>query len=600
MSTPKDKGEGFLIGLKVAWHKRLRAWLNRYEWQVVATMWVAATGLGYIGFAKYYGQIHEEHSAYDFLYLTAQLFVLQSGWVQGSVNWQLELARFLAPASTLYAAMAGIAALFKDQVQNLMVRFFRNHVVICGLGRRGLLLASRFLERGHQVIVLERDQGNELINECKARGGIVLVGDASDVEMLRCAGVDRADCLVAVSGDDGINAEIAVDARSMVEDRGGRPLMCAVQIDDLDLCRALKGHELQMGKPEAFQLEFFNSHLIGARALLEKHPPFEPRIDEAPCIMVIGVGLFGESLITRMAWMWRDGHRESGVRLNVKIVDKAAAEKKSLLLLRNPLLEKICDLECIRVDVRSPEFLEGRFLFDSRGHCEVSRIYICLDNDSLAVSTALALVKRLRVHNVPIVARMSREGGVGTLLHAADRTREGFGSLSVFDALEQTCLPELVLGGTHEILAQAICAEYLELNSQQTQGDSRAASASSWHSVPNDIKDLYRRLADQIGQMLGEVGCTVEPLSEWNAEELRFNPEEEEVLATSIHEFYAKEYHRGGLQQLPGGQALTESGDDEPCAWSECPEQIKGMYRDMVRMLPTFLGRVDFQVYRLT
>jgi len=600
MPVSDEKSETLLIGPKTAWHKQFRAWLNRYEWQVVATMWAAATVLGYIGFANYYTQIHEEHTSYDFLYLTVQLFVLQSGWVQGSVNWQLELARFLAPMSTVYAAVVGIAALFRDQFQTLMARFIRNHIVICGLGRRGSLLALRFLEKGHQVIVVERDQANERINEYKTRGGIVLIGDASDVEMLRAAGVDRAFCLIAVSGDDGINAEIAVDARTLVKDRNGKPLTCAVQIDDLDLCRVLRGHELHMGKPETFRLEFFNSYIIGARALLEKHPPFDIASDTAPRIMVIGVGRFGESLVTRMALMWRDRHRESGVRLELKLVDKTAPEKKRLLLLRNPFLDKICDLHSVPMDVRSPEFLEGRFLFNSEGICELSHIFVCLDNDSLSVSTGLALLKRLSGHSVPIVVRMSREGGVGILLHSADQKSEGFGSLSVFGTLEQTCVPELVLGGTQEFLAQAICAEYLEMNNRETQVDPRFVSFSSWQSVPDDIKDLYRRLAGQIGRMLGQIGCTVEPLSEWNAEQLRFDAQEEEILAVSVYEFYSKEYHRGGLKYLPRLRAVTESGDDDPCAWEACPEEVKETYRDIVRMLPAFLGKVDFQVYRLT
>lgn len=599
MPATEEKGEALPVTLKTSWHKHFRAWLSRYEWQVVAIMWTAATVLGYTGFAEYYAQIHEEHTSYDFLYLTVQLFVLQSGWVQGSVNWQLEVARFLAPMSTVYAAVVGIAALFRDQFQSLMARFIRNHVVICGLGRRGSLLALRFLEKGHQVIVVERDQANERINEYKARGGIVLIGDASDVEMLRSAGVDRAFCLIAVSGDDGINAEIAVDARTLVRDRNAKPLRCAIQIDDLDLCRVLRGHELQMGKPEAFRLEFFNSYIIGARALLEKHPPFDIASHALPRIMVIGVGRFGESLVTRMAWTWRDRHRESGDRLELKLVDKNAAEKQRLLLLRNPFLGRICNLQSIPMDVRSPEFLEGTFLFNSEGLCELSRIYVCLDNDSLSVSTGLALLKRLSGHNVPIVVRMSREGGVGILLHSADRTSEGFGLLSVFGTLEQTCVPELVLGGTQEFLAQAICAEYLEMNGEETRIGARAVSASAWKTVPDDIKDPYRRLAGQIGRMLGQIGCTVEPLSEWNAEQLRFNAEEEEILAMSVHEFYAKEYHRGGLQYLPRLRGQAESRDADASPWEASPEQVKEMYRDIVRMLPSFLGKVDFQVYRL-
>ncbi len=367
--------------------------------------------------------------------VTIQLYVLQSGWVQGAVNWKLELARFLAPAATVYTALVAMAVLFRDQTQVFRARLVSQHVVICGLGKKGFLLALRFLDREEPVVVVERDPANDLIHLCREQGGIVLIGDASDEETLLRAGVTRADYLIAVCGDEGLNAEIAVDSRGLVSRRHGAPLKCVVQIENVELCRLLKGHELGMSKIDSFRLEFFNSYLLGAKALLAKHLPFDEDSEDIPHILVIGVGRLGESVVTHIARSWLGPYRLRGTRLRISLLDANAEEKRKLLLLRNPFLTKICDVNCIQMDVRSARFLEGSFLLDPPESCPVTRIYVCLDNDSMAMATALALLKRLRGREVPIVVRMSRDSGIGTLLEGADETREGFGSLSAFPLL---------------------------------------------------------------------------------------------------------------------------------------------------------------------
>ena len=72
----------------------------------------------------------------------------------------------------LSVTTAGIAAYLVrlDQLDLLRLRRIRHHVVICGLGDKGLRLARSFRGRGRPVVVVERDETNARIRACQESG----------------------------------------------------------------------------------------------------------------------------------------------------------------------------------------------------------------------------------------------------------------------------------------------------------------------------------------------------------------------------------------------------------------------------------------------
>ena len=125
-----------------SWDKRLRRWLKDYQWPLIGLMWITAILLGYVGFNKYSIAIGEAHSFWHNLYRTLQLFTLESGAVTGPIGWELQVARLLAPAMAVYTALRALAIILHEQLQLFRVRFLKNHVIITGLGRKGLLLSE--------------------------------------------------------------------------------------------------------------------------------------------------------------------------------------------------------------------------------------------------------------------------------------------------------------------------------------------------------------------------------------------------------------------------------------------------------------------------
>lgn len=96
----------------------------------------------------------------------------------------------------------------KNQIEDM-----HGHVIICGYGRIGVMLA-RELAAGHRrLVVVERNEARQA--QAQAHGHLCLIGDATEEEALRRAGIERAGALASVLPDDALNVFITLSARSL-------------------------------------------------------------------------------------------------------------------------------------------------------------------------------------------------------------------------------------------------------------------------------------------------------------------------------------------------------------------------------------------------
>ncbi|MGC8786938.1 MAG: NAD(P)-binding protein [Anaerolineae bacterium] len=522
----------------------LREWYE-HQWFVVLGLWLGTLCLGYVGFAKHFAALNQGRSPLDLLYLTLQLFPLQSGAVPPPVSWELEVARLLAPTVAAYTAVQALAVVFYEQVQSLRLRISHEHVVICGLGRMGLLLARGFLRRGDSVVVIEQDENNDFIALCQEKGIIVLPGNAKDREILCRVGVPRAKHVFSVCGDDSTNAEVAVHVRELVASRQVRPLTCFVHIVDPRLYHLLR--EREVAPVPSYRLELFNIFDRGARLLLKEHPFFHEKdgmLIQQPHVLIIGLGRMGESLIVHMARTWWSKYAPTYGPLRISLIDREAERKVELLCLRYPKLEKACRLTVLQMDILWPEFEQGGFLLDSDGRCNITAVYVCLDNDSFGLRAGLTLLQRVKGRHIPVVVRMAYETGLALLLRGTET--HGFDNLHAFGLIDRTCQPELVLGGTHEILARAIHESYVRHRRELGESIEINPSLVSWEELPEDLKESNRCQADHILVKLKAIGCGIAPLTDWDAEKFQFTAEEVERMAQMEHQRFVEERLRAG------------------------------------------------------
>lgn len=87
------------------------------------------------------------------------------------------------------------------------------HVVICGFGRMGRVVAEEMARSGSAAVVIERDPAREM--ELAAGGLFYVIGSALEDRVLEEAGVRRARAIVVVTASDADNVYITLSARTM-------------------------------------------------------------------------------------------------------------------------------------------------------------------------------------------------------------------------------------------------------------------------------------------------------------------------------------------------------------------------------------------------
>jgi voltage-gated potassium channel len=90
-----------------------------------------------------------------------------------------------------------------------------NHLIVCGFGRMGRYVCREFSRQGLPFVIIDRKA--EALEGPDAANGIPVVGDATNDEVLKRAGVERARALVTVAASDADNLYITMSARLLNE-----------------------------------------------------------------------------------------------------------------------------------------------------------------------------------------------------------------------------------------------------------------------------------------------------------------------------------------------------------------------------------------------
>ncbi|HEY8083608.1 MAG TPA: TrkA family potassium uptake protein [Solirubrobacterales bacterium] len=86
------------------------------------------------------------------------------------------------------------------------------YIIVVGAGKVGWNLARELLEKNHEVTVIESNRRRYLTVEQELEHNVTY-GDASELWVLERAGIQRADMVIAVTGDDEDNMLICQVAR---------------------------------------------------------------------------------------------------------------------------------------------------------------------------------------------------------------------------------------------------------------------------------------------------------------------------------------------------------------------------------------------------
>lgn len=120
---------------------------------------------------------------------------------------------FLTSALVQFITLRQFEQLLGSKRMNQQVDRLSDHIIVCGLGRIGAMLAAELHAGRMAFVVLERDEGR--IADARARGYLAMQGDATEEAALLAAGVARARILATVLPDDAANVFITLSARSL-------------------------------------------------------------------------------------------------------------------------------------------------------------------------------------------------------------------------------------------------------------------------------------------------------------------------------------------------------------------------------------------------
>ncbi|MFA4842980.1 MAG: TrkA family potassium uptake protein [Candidatus Omnitrophota bacterium] len=88
------------------------------------------------------------------------------------------------------------------------------YIIIVGCGRVGSELANLLQKEGHNVVIIDTDQ-NSFKRLGSTFNGVTLVGNGFDVELLKEAGIEKADAFCVVTNGDNTNIMAAQVAKKI-------------------------------------------------------------------------------------------------------------------------------------------------------------------------------------------------------------------------------------------------------------------------------------------------------------------------------------------------------------------------------------------------
>jgi Trk K+ transport system NAD-binding subunit len=165
----------------------------------------------------------------DALYFTVET-ITTTGYGDFSFGHQVIWLRLFAAmlmfsgATTIALLVAFIADVLLSQrfviaAARPRVRHLRNHVIVVGLSELGIRVVTDLVNTGHDVAVIERDEENRFVSMAHELDVPVIFGDATLLQTLESARVDRARAVAVVTRDDMINIETGIVLSEMLGPR---------------------------------------------------------------------------------------------------------------------------------------------------------------------------------------------------------------------------------------------------------------------------------------------------------------------------------------------------------------------------------------------
>nr|WP_269440710.1 RyR domain-containing protein [Micromonospora tarapacensis] len=556
--------------------------------------------LGYLGLERLSevrpGTIHD---TYDILYYDLQLFFLSAELFEepGPYPWQLQVARFVAPLFTLLAVAEAGRLLLAAEIRRLRARRAGDHVVVCGDSQFAHMLADRLYADGERVVVVRAEPFGPL--EYRRRRYLGVVGDPTNIEVLRGAGLPRSHTVYACTDDDDHNHAIANTANRLIQDRRHPPRVY-VQVHDPEMCLSLQARRLGAAGSSRLRLDYFHVDDIAARALHRHHPlPSTP--GRPTKVLIAGAGSFRRALLVETARHWRVRRAAGGRPVRPLQVDLVAPDARTELTLaasRYPFLRSVCRVSAYDLDI---DGLVGLAQFGAGGY---DRIYVCAPDELGGLQFALDTPALWRGAESAVFVPVYRQAALAAAFHGDSRhdlLDEVHGKLRLYPVLTHACDARLIAEDLTERLAQQIHERYLHAQQRAGVRLGEAPAMVPWSRLPESLRRANRSHVQDIAAKLLNLGCVVAPRHGGAGDATaagRAIDDRIDQLARLEHERWCRERRgEGWTYGVPRDEIRRRHPALRP--WAELSPAVQEQNREEIRALPDVLSDGGFELIRL-
>ncbi len=204
----------------------LRALVYEFRWTLSGLVLVLA--LGTFLYLNTPGEFDEKH---PLTFLNA-LFATWMAMLAQPINappttWYLNILCGFYPVIGFVLIGEGVVRLAllmaskrhgEKEWMRVMASTYRDHVVVCGVGRLGIRVLEELVSAGAAVVGIEKEEDGRFLPQARQLGAPILVGNMKDDAVLESAGISHARAVVIATNDDMGNLEVALDSRRLNPD----------------------------------------------------------------------------------------------------------------------------------------------------------------------------------------------------------------------------------------------------------------------------------------------------------------------------------------------------------------------------------------------
>jgi hypothetical protein len=534
---------------------------------------ILALVLGFLGLHTFL--VHHAGNTFgtswaDTSYYDLQLFLLASAPLNGPGPFPvpLEIARVLAPVTTVLAGLEALRLLLGEQIRRWTAAYAPNHAIVTGDGPIAIELARRLRKGSFRTVVLAGARP-ETVDQIRELQLLDIAGDPSDLNTLRAAGIARASIVYACADHSATNAATALRAREFTKDTGHELLVYAL-VRDAEISTALRARRIGVRSDRRFRLEFFSIEGLAARALLDRYPACDRTV-------IVGFGRLGQAVLHEIA-----RRHDPSRRALVTVTDLDGRPDQIAAFLKDyPAVARNCEVTITSV-IPEPQ-------------SDISTtIVVCLPENEQGLRVGLDALRRPASASDIIVICMSERSPFADTFNK-DLLDDVHGRLRIFDVLEEACVPDRIKADVIDQLARAIHRAYLDECVARGESPQVNRSMRPWEELSDDLKHANAEQAMHIGDKLEAINCVLVPESDL-VPDFAFTDKEMEQLAEMEHERWMRERAGYGYSYGP-----ERDGTHHPdmAEWAVLSEGAKNKDRDVIRHLPDILRQAGFQILRL-